>query len=889
MRRKVSGYVSDTDVESASSAEDTAMIPISSGRFLKFRWAEGVLGILTSTRWLRFSNVLLFYVMIDAWVIIYADMFGFDATPTNKEIRSDWNSASLTAKVLVSMSILSFGCSVLLLSGALCIVFFGALAYGRVLLCHQIIMISLAAKIALVYFQMRTLHLEGSHSFYIVAVICSLSLLFSGVLHNTLKGFNRANRAFSGGVVDIMHVADAISESDKIPEEKQDVLVAVAQRVEEDRRNRELGERDQLNSWSLADLHIFLSTAREVLVKDEILSPEHAQVQQMLYSIVESLGVSGQTEVEKPYGILTTYQSTLAFVMDSSCLYFVIFCIANICLGITTSTQADLISKITAVAASGDTSNLSEAIGLVFAFLGAYLLGVLVTLFVQFLYSNITATSMRKLYGRCAENMTYMNAEEWYRNPESSVKSIISADMTRVEATIASLLFNLVAPILNMSITLAYAMTKSPQVGALALTILPLLFASAPQSMSSSSAKSYTDGVAKLISRFQNGVTCQRVMWVSDRQLRWLKDYFLPVQEDVTEKNRRAKFFGGLVQLYVSIMVDSFVNIHIALLSFMAMSGYMQLTEFTGLVSLFQNIRPPALSLANSVRAATVGSGSLQRVDSLLAQQHGRVAKKAPVELADIETEDESEAGELTASGDVQLKDLSFKYPGGNALVLKSLSLHVPAGKFVALMGGSGCGKSTLLSVLMTWATPSSCSITLGGKKKIGDGLDGEEHAKSLRDCISVVFQDKLILDGTVHDNIAFCARGEVSRTDVEWAAKAAGCASFIDEKLPERYDTVLGSESSVNLSGGQAQRICIARALCCKPSILLLDEATSALDPETEAEILSTIYNLRRTHPKEFGSLIVFSITHRPDTLKYADTLVRMEGGRIASLEQLR
>merc|ERR1712032_1701913 len=232
---------------------------------------------------------------------------------------------------------------------------------------------------------------------------------------------------------------------------------------------------------------------------------------------------------------------------------------------------------------------------------------------------------------------------------------------------------------------------------------------------------------------------------------------------------------------------------------------------------------------------------------------------------------------------DLNLRDVEFTYPGTMRLVLRSVSLRLQPGEFAAVVGDSGCGKSTLLLVIMTWLRPMRGFISFG-EDTIPTTCP--EIARTIRGRIAFVFQDTMLLNGTVHENIAFGASPTTERRDVEWAAGAADIAEFINS-LDNGFDTELGGDGDMSLSGGQAQRICLARALCRKPTLLLLDEATSALDPNTESQILRTISTLHSMYPSEFGSLIIVSITHNPATLRYADVVIRMAEGEIQSLER--
>ena len=210
---------------------------------------------------------------------------------------------------------------------------------------------------------------------------------------------------------------------------------------------------------------------------------------------------------------------------------------------------------------------------------------------------------------------------------------------------------------------------------------------------------------------------------------------------------------------------------------------------------------------------------------------------------------------------------LSFSY--GDKPVLHDINLEVRAGEFIALVGSSGSGKTTLLSLLPRFYDPSAGQVLLNGQD-----LRSLQIAP-LRAQIGIVAQDNFLFNDTIAANIAYGTAG-ASRADIETAARRALAHDFILEK-PEGYDTVVG-ERGVQLSGGQIQRLAIARAILRNPAILILDEATSALDTESERAVQAALNEL-------MTGRTVFAIAHRLSTVMHADRIVVMQDGRIAEV----
>jgi ATP-binding cassette subfamily B protein/subfamily B ATP-binding cassette protein MsbA len=216
----------------------------------------------------------------------------------------------------------------------------------------------------------------------------------------------------------------------------------------------------------------------------------------------------------------------------------------------------------------------------------------------------------------------------------------------------------------------------------------------------------------------------------------------------------------------------------------------------------------------------------------------------------------------------IEFKDVCFSYDP-NRPVLTNINLEVRAGEVVALVGKNGCGKTTLLGLLPRFYDPDHGSILV-------DGLDVRGvNLRSLRGQIGVVTQDTILFDDTIYNNIVYGNR-RATREDVEEAARRAFAHDFI-AKLPKGYDTPLG-EAGSKLSGGEKQRICLARAILRDPAILILDEFTSQYDAESDLKVHRAL--------KEFmKSRTTFVISHRANTLEVADRIVVLDGGRIVAV----
>ena len=218
----------------------------------------------------------------------------------------------------------------------------------------------------------------------------------------------------------------------------------------------------------------------------------------------------------------------------------------------------------------------------------------------------------------------------------------------------------------------------------------------------------------------------------------------------------------------------------------------------------------------------------------------------------------------------LDIVNLKFKYdPTSPSWILGGINMSIPRGSYSCIVGPSGCGKSTLLSILMRFRDPVSGSIV------IDKSVDISKHGKrSYMDQVSVVFQDLYLVNGSIMDNIRY---GRTTATDEECIAAARRAECHFIKDLRDGFETEVGQHSTVNVSGGQAQRICLARALVRNPRILLLDEATSALDQATEHSVVQTLIRLAKQE-----DMTIISVTHRLQTTLNANQIFVMNKGQI-------
>ena len=306
------------------------------------------------------------------------------------------------------------------------------------------------------------------------------------------------------------------------------------------------------------------------------------------------------------------------------------------------------------------------------------------------------------------------------------------------------------------------------------------------------------------------------------------------------------------VTSFSSVIVGSISVVMILIGGRAILGGDMTLGDFVMYVFLTGMMAGPLVQMASigtQIAEAFAGLDRIRELRSMSTEIDG----------------DEGKARVRDTEGEIAFENVSFSYDE-EVPVLRDLSLVAPPGSTTALVGSSGSGKSTLASLVLSFNAPDSGRVLIDGRDLARLRLaDYRRH-------VGVVLQDNFLFDDTIEYNIRY-GRTRATRDDVVRAARLAHCHEFITA-FPDGYDTVIG-ERGIKVSGGQRQRLAIARAILADPRILVLDEATSSLDSESEAQIQEGLRALRRGRT-------TFVIAHRLSTIRSADQILVIEEGRV-------
>ena len=337
-------------------------------------------------------------------------------------------------------------------------------------------------------------------------------------------------------------------------------------------------------------------------------------------------------------------------------------------------------------------------------------------------------------------------------------------------------------------------------------------------------------------------------------------------QKETYENIRADKFITHLkekskkiaiVFVRASPIMESLTGIMIAFLIFFSakliMKGELEVNNFFSFLAAMMLAYQPVRSLATLNIAINQGLAGARRILPIIDYKN---------EI----NENDSDVNIVITNAEVKFKNITFKYNSTESEVLKNVNIDILGGKMTSLVGHSGAGKSTILNLIPRFYDCNEGDITIDNQSIYSSKI------QSLRKNISLVSQDTTLFDDTIRNNIAY-AISDATQEQIEEAAKYSFANEFI-EKLPNKYDTLIG-ENGIRLSGGEKQRLSIARAILKKSQIILLDEATSSLDAETESKIQSAINFLTKNRT-------TLVIAHRLSTILNSDKIYVIEAGKV-------
>ncbi|EQC37766.1 hypothetical protein SDRG_04793 [Saprolegnia diclina VS20] len=482
---------------------------------------------------------------------------------------------------------------------------------------------------------------------------------------------------------------------------------------------------------------------------------------------------------------------------------------------------------------------------------------VVLDAFMGFCQSRLLSRATESIQNRLVSLLLHESTAFYAMRSEGDLNNLFASDVARVNTLWQAVFWNFIYPVVSITLGFGALFFFEPTIAIMSFGFVIISVMSGPRTFASTQSQAFGSKSAFAAAEFQNAVGCHKVVRAYRIQTPLLRK-FTDTIDTLREAQFRNDFWSGLVQIYVESAMFLFVAIITCGMAVKVWQGYMTAGDFFSVVTLLSRVSTPVTVLGGFMRVAIGNAASLQRLDTILYQRYA----SAPT------TDDLPSLPLLTSY--IRFQHVSFQYPSSDAPIVHDFSASIPLGHYVCVVGPSGCGKSSLLNALLQ-VYPLSAGSILWDASPIANYSQA-----SLLSQVAVVFQDGGILNGTILDNIRY-GRPTATLEDCIEAARLANCHAFVSQ-LAMQYETVVGQHADVSLSGGQMQRICLARALVRKPKLLILDEATSALDTETEAQVVATLKKLTTS-----WGMSILSVTHRLATTQSADNILVLQNGTLA------
>ncbi|MBP1990621.1 ABC transporter transmembrane domain-containing protein [Paenibacillus eucommiae] len=467
--------------------------------------------------------------------------------------------------------------------------------------------------------------------------------------------------------------------------------------------------------------------------------------------------------------------------------------------------------------------------------------------------AKLTARVQKDLRQRLFEHMQHVNIGFFQKTRSSELLSYFSVDLPSIERAMNSILTIGIQSVTVVVISTAvlfylqWSMAVAILLGAVLIFLGPYLLGRRAQAMN----VLHKEQLEIMIGDLQENIKAQKVIKGFNLQHAMTNKFTSRLQTMFLIHYRKNVINAQLERLpMVSLLLVNLTIIGLG--SYLALRGHITLGALVAFFTMYTSMGNSVFNLTFTITAFTDVSVSIERMQKLM---------QAPLEAADGSYMEHLQE----QLPEIRFADVSFKYTEDRD-VLKKIDLHIPPGSTAAFVGSSGSGKSTLVQLILGFYEPGEGHIEINRHR-----LETLNRGY-FREQIGVVFQENFLFNGTILDNIRI-SKPEASTEEVIEAAKKAEIHDYITS-LPARYETVVLDEGA-NFSGGQRQRLAIARAILRNPPILLLDEATSALDPISEASINRTFEELSKNRT-------VVTVTHRLSSITGADSIFVFDQGRL-------
>src|SRR5579863_24726 len=465
----------------------------------------------------------------------------------------------------------------------------------------------------------------------------------------------------------------------------------------------------------------------------------------------------------------------------------------------------------------------------------------------------LAASLISDVRARLFDHVQDLPSAYFARTRRGEILSRFSVDLSAFEGAIKSFANSAALPFLELIAGIVLMLFLNWQLAAVALLVFPITL-SGPRILTPKAVQANYEqklNESALLGMVQENVAAQAVIKAFNLQRRTF-GWFTMRNDDARRKIAAATFLSTMVERTVTISVLLLHLVVLALGAYLATKGQITIGTFVTFESAFWEVSYNIAHIMHFIPVSISSAAAVRHIQELLDEPTRGADRPGAPDLPRI-------------THDISFERVTFQYEGSEAPVLDNLSLRLDVGKTIAIVGPSGSGKSTLLNLILRLYVPDEGRVTI-------DGVDIRKVTReSLRQSMAVVFQENMLFNMSIRENIRLGKEGATDK-EVEEAARRAEIHRYI-MGLPQKYDTPVG-ERGDTLSGGQRQRIAIARAIVRNPSVLLLDEATSALDQTTEAAINKTLMKLAK------GRTMIFS-THRLTSVVDMDEIIVISGGR--------